>query len=304
VPPFTATVDGVAGASEDNVRPNGEIVYEFTLLPDIFQWIDQMLISHSPVKSGRYQASHVLLADGSPCDVAAPPTNASQYVFMDTQPYARKIEGLNGKKPESSAAPNGVYEGIAMLAAARFGNVAKIAFGLKPLPGGLASSWATSPSAKALARRHHRRAHALQWLASQAVVAAVKARLQQNWTTTPVIFPNDPAVTSSNDKAFVTVQFPTAVEQFIGMAAVGSRTLRESGTFRLVVSVPRGRGIDTALGYCVTLASLFRLKDLTETANTVVCFEANQPPIDSGLSDNGAYWEVPFSVRYQYDFNA
>jgi hypothetical protein len=170
VPPFTATVDGVAGASEDNVRPNGEIVYEFTLLPDIFQWIDQMLISHSPVKSGRYQASHVLLADGSPCDVAAPPTNASQYVFMDTQPYARKIEGLNGKKPESSAAPNGVYEGVAMLAAARFGNVAKIAFGLKPLPGGLASSWATSPSAKALARRHHRRAHALQWLTSQPAI--------------------------------------------------------------------------------------------------------------------------------------
>lgn len=137
-------------------------------------------------------------------------------------------------------------------------------------------------------------------MAQQAVVDAVVARLQAGWTTTQIFQPNDKnGDTPGDGSAFVSVQFPTAVETFIAMAAVGSRTMRETGTIRIVVSVLRGTGLDTGLGYCGTLAALFRL----QTFSGVVCFAAS-PPIDNDSGDNGAYWVLSTSVSYQFDFNA
>src|SRR4051812_35399315 len=66
--PYDTFVDGVAGASEDNVRPDGEIIYEFQLLTEAFAWIDEQLRIHSPVLTGTYQKSHVFFADGIEAD--------------------------------------------------------------------------------------------------------------------------------------------------------------------------------------------------------------------------------------------
>jgi hypothetical protein len=137
-------------------------------------------------------------------------------------------------------------------------------------------------------------------MAQQAVVDAVIARLNANWTTTSVFVPNDPrGDTPADGSPFVSVQFPTATETFIAMAAVGSRLVREAGTARIVVSVPRGQGLDLGLGYCGTLAALFRL----QTFSGVVCFEAS-PPFDNDSGDNGAYWVLSTSISYQFDFFA
>ena len=137
-------------------------------------------------------------------------------------------------------------------------------------------------------------------MAQQAVVDAVTARLSANWNTTQVFQPNDKnGDTPGDGSAFVSVQFPTATETFIAMAAVGSRTMRETGTIRLVVAVPRGTGLDLGLQYCGTLAALFRL----QTFSGVVCFEAS-PPFDNDSGDNGAYWVLSTSISYQFDFFA
>jgi len=136
-------------------------------------------------------------------------------------------------------------------------------------------------------------------MAQQAVVDAVVARLQANWTTTAVILSNEDPNPPADGSAFVTLQFPVGRETFIGMAAVGSRTMRETGTIRLVVAVPRGLGLDTGLGYCGTLAALFRL----QTFSGVVCFEAS-PPVDNNSDINGAYWVLSTSISYQFDFFA
>jgi hypothetical protein len=127
----------------------------------------------------------------------------------------------------------------------------------------------------------------------------VVARLQANWNTTAIILPNEDPAPPADGSAFVSVQFPVGRETFIGMAAVGSRTMREEGTIRIVVSIPRGAGLDTGLGYCGTLAALFRLV----TFSGVVCFEAS-PAVDNDSGDNGAYWVLSSSVRYQFDFFA
>jgi hypothetical protein len=136
-------------------------------------------------------------------------------------------------------------------------------------------------------------------MAQQAVVDAVVARLQVGWTTTSIILPNQQGDTPADGSAFVSLQFPVARETFIGMAAVGSRAIRETGAFRLVVCVQRGSGIDVALGYSATLAALFRL----QTFSGVVCFEAS-PPADNDADAIGAYWVMSTSVSYQFDFFA
>ena len=131
VPPYEVFVDGREGAPLTSVKPDGVIRAEFQLVNEALAWISTQLQLHSPVKSGRYAKSHELFADGVDTENpnAAPP--AEEYVFLNTQPYSRKIE--RGQSPQ---APDGVYQAVATLAQRRFGNVAKITFSYRTAIGG------------------------------------------------------------------------------------------------------------------------------------------------------------------------
>ncbi len=126
VPPHETFVDGRQGAPLESVRPDGVIVAEFELLGELFAWIGEMLVKNSPVLTGDYAASHAFFADGVAVDAGGTVPAAEEYVFLNVQPYARKIErGL------SSQAPDGVYESVALMARRRFGNVASIRFSFR-----------------------------------------------------------------------------------------------------------------------------------------------------------------------------
>jgi len=134
VPPYEVYVDGAEGAPLTSVKPDGVIRAEFQLVNEALAWIFEQLQMHSPVLTGQYARSHELFADG--VDVGNPNVapEAEEYVFLNTQPYARKIEGYRGlagvvhRAPSSPQAPDGVYQAVATLAARRFGNIAKITF--------------------------------------------------------------------------------------------------------------------------------------------------------------------------------
>lgn len=160
VPPHKTTVDGREGASEDQVRPDGVIVYEFELVTDSLIWIGEQLKIHSPVKTGRYQQSHILFADGIAVPDGSDVPQASEYIFANTQPYTRKLEKLDG-----------VYEGVAAIASGRFGNQAKISFGYFNVPSGAVADWAATTAAQAHAARHSRHgSRASQWLTRQPAI--------------------------------------------------------------------------------------------------------------------------------------
>lgn len=127
------------------VRPDGVIMFEFTLLDELFAFIGEQLVKHSPVGKasdtrpghpGLYMASHVFLADGVVVEPGAPLPQATDYVFASSVPYARKLE--KGLSDQHMA----IYEGVAALAAARFGNIAKIKFTYASLLFGDIQSWA------------------------------------------------------------------------------------------------------------------------------------------------------------------
>lgn len=155
VPPYTVSVDGKLGAPLSSVKPNGVVFVEYELIFEAIQWIWDMLELHSPVGSppkdphpGLYKKSHVLIADGVAVEPGAIPPLASKLVFLNVQPYSRKIErGL------SSQAPDGVYQAVATLASAKFSNVAKIKFGYDHPMFGAVDEWASSPSGAEWARK-------------------------------------------------------------------------------------------------------------------------------------------------------
>jgi hypothetical protein len=129
-PKYSVEVDGRKGALLESVRPDGVIVAEFELLTEMLKWIEDRLVQHSPIghdhdkHSGLYERSHKLFADGVEVDAnASAIPDAVEYVFINTVPYARKIE-----LGESSQAPDGVYQAVATLAQRRFGNIASISF--------------------------------------------------------------------------------------------------------------------------------------------------------------------------------
>jgi hypothetical protein len=136
VPPYKTYVDGREGAPLESVKPNGVIRVEFQLVNEAIAWIYQQLQIHSPVLTGRYANSHELFADGVQVDNpnAAPP--AEEYVFLNTQPYARKIEGDLSREPSSRQAPEGVYEAVATLAQNKFSRLGKIRFSYRTPIGG------------------------------------------------------------------------------------------------------------------------------------------------------------------------
>lgn len=131
VPPHETFVDGRAGAALNAVKPDGGvIVFEFELLDDVFVWVRDQLVRHSPRLTGEYAKSHVFLADGVEVAVGAAVPVAREYVFVNTLPFARKIE-----RGFSQQAPDGVYQVVATLASRRFGNLARIRFSYRTLLG-------------------------------------------------------------------------------------------------------------------------------------------------------------------------
>lgn len=165
-PPHTTTVDGAPGASEDAVRPDGQIDYAFQMADDLVGWIREQLLVFSPIGAadshpGLYRSSHVLFADGVEVAPDQPVPQASRYTFFNTTPYARPIEA-----GESSQAPSGVYEAVAALGQQRFGNHADISFAfIAPAAGGVVD-WAGTASARDLAQRSRGGRHELHtdWL--------------------------------------------------------------------------------------------------------------------------------------------
>lgn len=131
VPPHKTFVDGIEGQSEDRVRPDGRIVYEFELIGEALTWIGDMLVRNAPFRSGRFRRGFRLFADGQEVEAGKPVPPAQEYVFLNIEPYARKIE--RGLSPQ---APDGVFEAVAAMGRGRFGNMARISFSFRTPVGG------------------------------------------------------------------------------------------------------------------------------------------------------------------------
>jgi hypothetical protein len=154
-PAYETFVNGSVSARLDTVRPGQAIVALFEIDADVVQFVWDLIKASAPVLSGRFRDSQRLYADG--VEVAAPSdcAGAKEVVILSIVPYARKIEGHPGRPPQSKQAPNGVYQAAAALAAARYGNIAKISFSFRNPVGGatMLEAWALPHAARVSERR-------------------------------------------------------------------------------------------------------------------------------------------------------
>lgn len=167
VPPHTTTVDQSRGAALESAKSDSTVVFEFELIQTALAAIGELLVRHSPVRSGRFQSSFILFADGIAVEPGKVPSDADEFAFINSQPYARKIE--RGLSPQ---APEGVADAVAALARRRWGNNANIRFSFRAFPSGAVGAWAQTGSARALAARVRKRnpASHTDWLTRQPAV--------------------------------------------------------------------------------------------------------------------------------------
>jgi hypothetical protein len=91
-PDYDRYVNGNLGAPESSVQAPGPILYVFNWWTDIVEYALQTLVQKSPVRSGRYQESWIIRANGqqvsSPKDIGI----AALVEITNVQPYHRKID--------------------------------------------------------------------------------------------------------------------------------------------------------------------------------------------------------------------
>jgi len=89
---YVRAVNGVPDAPEASVKAPGPIVYSFQWVgpaaSDAVVWLKQM----SPVRTGRYRRSFIVIADGREVADATAVKNAGVVQVVNTQPYSRKIQ--------------------------------------------------------------------------------------------------------------------------------------------------------------------------------------------------------------------
>ena len=168
---YEVAVDGAKGVALTAVRPDGVVQAEWAgdLQGAVVDWVWKEVLLRSPRLTGAYVRSHRLLADGVEVTAPDPTLEADEWIVTTTSAYARKLEGMSGKRPPlSEQAPHGIYQIVAADAARRFGNLAAIKFTARSVEGGGISEWAsrTTLSAKGHASARTRR----DWLSRQPAI--------------------------------------------------------------------------------------------------------------------------------------
>lgn len=133
-------------------------------------------------------------------------------------------------------------------------------------------------------------------MASQAVVAAVEARLKANWTQCTVVDRNRQEQPPADGTPYLIVQFPVAQETQISIGAPGNNVFREEGAIRLVLHARRGRGIAEALAWIEQLRDLFRGRQFAGV-NTW----APAAAVEDDVNESGTYYRFAFAVPYYFD---
>lgn len=166
-------------------------------------------------------------------------------------------------------------------------------------------------------------------MSSLAVMNIVTSRVAANWTWTPIYQPNFTSAVPSDNTAFLEVLFPLSTEQMYSFGATGSNYHEELGAFRISLHIPVGLGYDQNdvskglglrwgdnndldwspndyldwdnwpytnpwQGRIEVLMSQFRAVRVND-----VEFIGFVGPYIRDDSDDGAYYEISFSVSYR-----
>lgn len=131
---YLRTVDGVAGAPEEAVRPHGLIVYQYQRLDLVIEFALDALRTLSPRLSGSYSEAHTVFINGQPAQAPYVISADDNVIIANTQPYARKIEV--GHMKMSVPGTDHVYAQAEQIVGERFDDLVQVKFTFVALPNG------------------------------------------------------------------------------------------------------------------------------------------------------------------------
>lgn len=121
--PHRLIVDGAPTPDLSRVTAKSAIVARWSVGVAAVDYIRELLQGAGPFKDGDYREGARMYVDGVESRDPRDAQGAREVLFLSIVPYARKIErGLKGY------APGHVYEAVADMARARYGNAARIKF--------------------------------------------------------------------------------------------------------------------------------------------------------------------------------
>jgi len=116
-------------------------------------------------------------------------------------------------------------------------------------------------------------------------------RLQDNWATTEIAFPNIPFADPSQDDTWIAIKL---FEDNVNRINIGEPALhRHNGTIGLEINVPKNTGTKTGRGHADTLATLFREAQF----NGITCREPNITEI----GDVEGWYRLTVAIPFYWD---
>ena len=106
--------DGAPRRAPEQVKPFGKIVFAARPnMAEVVRWALAELQKKSPVKTGRYASSHVVMINGKEIegniwDTLRKIESTDRVQIVNPQPYARKIEGATASKKTGRAKRRGI----------------------------------------------------------------------------------------------------------------------------------------------------------------------------------------------------
>lgn len=118
-PEYKILVDGAEALSENQVKPFGIIKYIFLRMAQVGKLAISTARELSPVMSGKYKQSWVLIADRVLVNENSIPNNVKELILVNPQPYARKIH-VRGAR--FRGVPPGIVEKVRQITLRSFRN--------------------------------------------------------------------------------------------------------------------------------------------------------------------------------------
>ncbi len=136
-------------------------------------------------------------------------------------------------------------------------------------------------------------------------LAAIKARVTGNWTTTPLAFSNenmpDPKDTDGNPVPWVFFEIVSSGSDVVGSGVPGNQVIRYQGLIKCHVFVPTDTGIEVGFTHSVALGDIFKNQVFyNDTDGHYV--RTLFPRIDEGTanSDDGLWYSVTATIPFEY----
>lgn len=149
-PDFDAYANMPGNPNLQSVKLPGPIVYRYRYFREIVEFGLAALLQASPVQSGRYRNSHVVLVNGQQVDIVPTRLRETDVItLVNPVPYARRLEIGKTKAGRDFVlqVPNRIYERVAkQRMIPRYRNVANITFGYLELTGAHTIRGGLSPS--------------------------------------------------------------------------------------------------------------------------------------------------------------